>query len=84
MKQLQNSLAHQRLSLSRTSLDDSEYTTRFNRLDGLVAQLAFSIRKSWRSIPSWLVNSVNKDAVMTGKQEMTAAGIALISNCLVS
>ncbi|KAI7343295.1 hypothetical protein KC336_g23065, partial [Hortaea werneckii] len=35
VKQLQNSLAHQRLSQSRTSLDDSEYTTRFNRLDGL-------------------------------------------------
>lgn len=84
VKQLQNSLAHQRLSLSRTSLDDSEYTTRFNRLDGLVAQLAFSIRKSWRSIPSWLVSSVNKDAVMTGKQEMTAAGRAFISNWLVA
>ena len=40
MKTLQNSLAHQRLSQSRTSLDDSEYSTRFNRLDGLVAQLA--------------------------------------------
>ena len=83
VKQLQNSLAHQRLSQSRTSLDDSEYTTRFNRLDGLVAQLAFSIRKSWRSIPSWLVGSVNKDAVATGKQEMTAAGRAFISCWLV-
>lgn len=83
VKQLQNSLAHQRLSQSRTSLDDSEYTTRFNRLDGLVAQLSFSIRKSWRSIPTWLVNSVNKDAVVTGKQEMTAAGRAFISCWLV-
>ena len=83
VKTLQNSLAHQRLSQSRTSLDDSEYTTRFNRLDGLVAQLAFSIRKSWRSIPSWLVSSVNKDAVATGKQEMTAAGRAFISCWLV-
>ncbi|KAF7195340.1 hypothetical protein HII31_03232 [Pseudocercospora fuligena] len=83
VKQLQNSLAHQRLSQSRTSLDDSEYTTRFNRLDGLIAQLAFSIRKSWKSIPPWLVNSVNKDAVATGKQEMTAAGRAFISSWLV-
>lgn len=83
VKQLQNSLAHQRLSQSRTSLDDSEYTTRFNRLDGLIAQLAFSIRKSWRSMPSWLVQSVNKDAVATGKQEMTAAGRAFISCWLV-
>ncbi|WPA99686.1 uncharacterized protein RHO25_004304 [Cercospora beticola] len=84
VKQLQNSLAHQRLAQSRTSLDDSEYTTRFNRLDGLVAQLAFSIRKSWKSIPQWLVASMNKDAVATGKQEMTAAGRAFISNWLVS
>ena len=83
VKQLQNSLAHQRLSQSRTSLDDSEYTTRFNRLDGLVAQLAFSIRKSWRSIPHWLDKAVNKDAVATGKQEMTAVGRALISQWLV-
>lgn len=83
VKQLQNSLAHQRLSQSRTSLDDSEYTTRFNRLDGLVAQLAFSIRKSWRSTPHWLDKSVNKDAVATGKQEMTAVGRALISMWLV-
>lgn len=83
VKQLQNSLAHQRLSQSRTSLDDSEYTTRFNRLDGLIAQLAFSIRKNWKSIPSWLVSSVNKDAVATGKQEMTAAGRAFISCWLV-
>ena len=37
MHQLQNTLAHQRLSLSRTSWDDSEYSTRFNRLDGLIA-----------------------------------------------
>lgn len=83
VKQLQNSLAHQRLSLSRTSLDDSEYTTRFNRLDGLIAQLAFSIRKSWRSLPEWLHKSVNKDAVATGKQEMTAAGRTFISRWLV-
>ncbi|WPH03468.1 Hypothetical protein R9X50_00634800 [Acrodontium crateriforme] len=83
VKQLQNSLAHQRLSQSRTSLDDSEYATRFNRLDGLIAQLAFSIRKSWRTIPPWLINSVNKDAVATGKQEMTAAGRAFISFWLV-
>jgi len=83
VKQLQNSLAHQRLAQSRTSLDDSEYSTRFNRLDGLIAQLAFSIRKSWKSVPSWLGNSVNKDATQTGKQEMTAAGRAFISCWLV-
>lgn len=71
------------MAQSRTSLDDSEYTTRFNRLDGLIAQLAFSIRKSWRSLPSWLAGSVNKDAVVTGKQEMTAAGRAFISCWLV-
>ena len=83
VKQLQNSLAHQRIAQSRTSLDDSEYSTRFNRLDGLIAQLAFSVRKSWKTVPSWLAGSVNKDAIQTGKQEMTAAGRAFISCWLV-
>ncbi|PSN74192.1 hypothetical protein BS50DRAFT_567066 [Corynespora cassiicola Philippines] len=81
--QLQNSLANQRLSLSRTSWDDSEYATRFNRLDGLIAQLSFSIRKDWKSIPPWLQPVVNKNAVETGKQEMTAVGRAFISWWLV-
>lgn len=79
IKQLQNILAHQRIAQSRTTLDDSEYTTRLNRLDGLIAQLAFSIRKSWKTVPQWLASSINKDAIVTGKQEMTAAGRALIS-----
>lgn len=48
-----------------------------------MAQLSFSIRKSWRSIPPWLNTSVNKDAVATGKQEMTAIGRAFISWWLV-
>lgn len=64
-------------------MDDSEYTTRLNRLDGLIAQLAFSIRKSWKAVPLWLAGSVNKDAIQTGKQEMTAAGRAFISCWLV-
>lgn len=81
--QLQNTLANQRLSLSRTSWDDSEYATRFSRLDGLIAQLSFSIRKDWRSIPPWLQVAVNKTAVETGKQEMTAVGRAFISHWLV-
>ena len=81
--QLQNTLAHQRLSQSRTSLDDSEYATRFNRLDGLIAQMSFAIRKDWHSIPQWLQPVVNKTAVETGKQEMTAVGRAFISRWLV-
>jgi hypothetical protein len=81
--QLQNTLANQRLSLSRTSWDDSEYSTRFNRLDGLIAQLSFAIRKDWKSIPSWLQVVVNKNAVETGKQEMTAVGRAFISHWIV-
>ncbi|KAL2356907.1 hypothetical protein BJ546DRAFT_1112428 [Cryomyces antarcticus] len=83
VKQLQNTLAHQRLSQSKTSLDDSEYTTRFSRLDGLIAQLAFSIRKSWKNVPPWMQSVVNRDAVLTGKQEMTAVGRAFISAWLV-
>jgi hypothetical protein len=81
--QLQNTLANQRLSLSRTSWDDSEYGTRFNRLDGLIAQLSFSIRKEWKTIPKFLHPVVNKTAVETGKQEMTAVGRAFISHWLV-
>ncbi|KAF2437790.1 hypothetical protein P171DRAFT_491658 [Karstenula rhodostoma CBS 690.94] len=81
--QLQNTLANQRLSLSRTSWDDSEYSTRFNRLDGLIAQLSFAIRKDWKAIPPWLQPVVNKTAVETGKQEMTAVGRAFISQWLV-
>ncbi|KAH6644704.1 hypothetical protein C7974DRAFT_326402 [Boeremia exigua] len=81
--QLQNTLANQRLSLSRTSWDDSEYSTRFNRLDGLIAQLSFSIRKDWKSIPPWLHPVVNKNAVEIGKQEMTAVGRAFMSHWLV-
>jgi hypothetical protein len=80
---LQNTLAHQRLSQSRTSLDDSEYTARFNRLDGLISQLSFSIRKSWKGIPDFLARAVNKDALATGKQEMTAVGRAFISYWIV-
>ena len=81
--QLQNTLAHQRLSLSRTSWDDSEYATRFNRLDGLIAQMSFAIRKDWKAIPPWMQTVVNKNAVETGKQEMTAVGRAYISSWLV-
>lgn len=83
MHHLQNTLANQRLSLSRTSWDDSEYSTRFNRLDGLIAQLSFAIRKDWKAIPAWLQPVVNKNAVETGKQEMTAVGRAFISCWLV-
>ncbi|KIW04789.1 hypothetical protein, variant [Verruconis gallopava] len=81
---LQNTLAHQRLAASRTSLDDSEYAARFSRLDGLITQLSFSIRKSWKTIPEFLQRTVNKDALTTGKQEMTAVGKAYMSHWLVS
>lgn len=80
---LQNTLAHQRLSQSRTLLDDSEYTARFSRLDGLISNLAFVIRKSWKTIPAFLQPVVNKDATSVGKQEMTAVGRAFISRWLV-
>lgn len=84
MHHLQNTLANQRLSQSRTSLDDSEYTARFSRLDGLISQLAFAIRKNWKKIPDFLERGVNKEAMATGKQEMTAVGRAFISYWLVS
>ena len=83
MQKLQNTIASLQMSLYRTSLDDNEYAARFSRLDGLIAQLAFSIRKSWKSIPNWMLTVVNKDATSTGKQEMTAVGRAFISSWLV-
>lgn len=64
-------------------MDDGEYIARLTRLDGLIAQLAFGFRKDWKAIPSWLQTSVNKEALTTGKQEMTAVGRAFISQWLV-
>ncbi len=83
VEQLQNTLANQRLSQSRTSLDDSEYMTRFQRLDGATTNLAFNIRKDWRTVPAWLSQSVNQDAMNIGKQEMTAVGRACITKFIV-
>lgn len=83
VEQLQNTLANQRLSQSRTSLDDSEYMTRFQRLDGATTNLAFNIRKDWKTVPSWLSQHVNQDAMKIGKQEMTAVGRACIAKFLV-
>ncbi|KAE8451947.1 hypothetical protein EG329_002111 [Mollisiaceae sp. DMI_Dod_QoI] len=83
VESLQNTLANQRLSQSRTSLDDSEYMTRFQRLDGAITNLAFNIRKDWRSVPNWLSQYVNQDAIKIGKQEMTAVGRACITKFLV-
>jgi hypothetical protein len=83
VEQLQNAVANQRLSQSRTSLDDSEYATRFNRLNGAINNLSFNIRKDWVTLPSWLVPYVTPDALKTGKQEMTAVGRAIITRWLV-
>ena len=83
VEQLQNTLANQRLSQSRTSLDDSEYMTRFQRLDGATTNLAFNIRKDWRTVPAWLSQYVNQDAIKIGKQEMTAVGRACITKFLM-
>lgn len=71
------------MAVSRTVLDDNEYTARFVRLDGAIKQLAFSIRKDWRSVPEWLHPYVNQDAVNAGSKEMTAVGRAVISRWVV-
>jgi hypothetical protein len=83
VEQLQNAIANQRMSQSRTSLDDNEYTTRFNRLNGAINNLSFNIRKDWQSLPQWLVPFVSADALKTGKQEMTAVGRAVITRWIV-
>ena len=83
VEQLQNAVANQRMSQSRTAWDDNEYSTRFNRLNGAINNLAFNIRKDWHSLPPWLESFVSADALKTGKQEMTAVGRAVISRWLV-
>ncbi|KAJ5503847.1 hypothetical protein N7463_006721 [Penicillium fimorum] len=83
VQHLQNTVAHQRMAVSRTVLDDNEYTGRFQRLDGAIKDLAFSVRKDWRSIPSWLNGMVTDDALAVGTKEMTAVGRAVISRWLV-
>ncbi|OAA36951.1 S-adenosylmethionine-dependent methyltransferase-like protein [Beauveria brongniartii RCEF 3172] len=84
VEQLQNAVANQRLSQSRTALDDSEYATRFSRLNGAIQNLSFNIRKEWHIIPPWLDKFVSPDALKTGKQEMTAVGRAVISRWLAT
>ncbi|GKT43963.1 uncharacterized protein ColSpa_04144 [Colletotrichum spaethianum] len=83
IEQLQNAIANQRISQSRTALDDSEYITRFNRLNGAINNLSFNIRKDWRTVPQWLDMFVSIDALKTGKQEMTAVGRAVITRWIV-
>ncbi|KAL3593858.1 hypothetical protein FPOAC2_08159 [Fusarium poae] len=80
---LQNAVANQRMSQSRTALDDSEYSTRFNRLNGAINNLSFNIRKDWRCVPQWLDKYVSAEALKTGKAEMTAVGRAVISRWLM-
>ena len=83
VEQLQNVIANQRLSQSRTSLDDNEYTTRFNRLDGAISNLSFNVRKDWKSVPAWLQPVVTDDVCSKGTKEMTIAGRAFISRWIV-
>ena len=83
VQHLQNTVAHQRMAVSRTVLDDNEYTNRFQRLDGAIKDLAFSVRKDWRSIPPWLQGVATEDAISQGTKEMMALGRAVISRWLV-
>ena len=80
--QLQNTVANQRLSLSKTSLDDAQYVSRFERMSGAINNLAFNIRKEWKNVPPWLRPVCNKDACDVGTKEMTAIGRACITRWL--
>lgn len=82
VQHLQNTVAHQRMAVSRTVLDDNEYANRFGRLDGAIKDLAFSIRNDWKSLPPWLIGYANDNAHTTGGKEMTAIGRAFISRWL--
>ncbi|EXJ87273.1 hypothetical protein A1O3_04232 [Capronia epimyces CBS 606.96] len=80
--QLQNTVANQRLSMSKTSLDDAQYTARFERLSQAINNLSFNIRKNWRAVPPWLRHVCNQDAHTVGTKEMTAVGRACITRWL--
>lgn len=80
--QLQNTVANQRLSMSKTSLDDGQYTARFERLSQAINNLSFNIRKNWRAVPPWLRHVCNQDAHAIGTKEMTAIGRACITRWL--
>ena len=77
--QLQNTVANQRMSMSKTSLDDAQYAARFERLNGAIRDLAFSVRKDWIQVPNWLSPVCNSDAHKVGQKEMTAVGRAYLS-----
>ncbi|KAF8473560.1 hypothetical protein BDZ91DRAFT_714940 [Kalaharituber pfeilii] len=83
IERLQNTLAHQRLAQSRTSLDDSEYASRFERLDGAIKNVAFEIRQCWKTIPPWLQPVTSHGAEIKGGREMTVVGRASISRWVV-
>jgi hypothetical protein len=83
VEQLQNAVANQRMSQSRTAWDDNEYSNRFGRLNGAINNLSFNIRKDWRSLPAWIEKYISPDGLKTGKQEMTAVGRAVITKWVV-
>lgn len=83
IERLQNTMANQRMSQSRTTLDDNQYASRFERLDGAIKNLAFEIRQSWKVIPGWLQPVVNPGAEVKGGREMTVVGRAAMSRWVV-
>ncbi|KAI9932654.1 hypothetical protein MW887_008903 [Aspergillus wentii] len=83
VQHLQNTVAHQRMAVSRTVLDDNEYANRFNRVDGAIKDLAFSVRKDWKCLPPWMAGYVNEDAHTVGTKEMLAIGRAVMSRWVV-
>lgn len=80
--QLQNTVATQRLSMSKTSLDDAQYAQRFERLSGAINNLAFNIRKDWKKVPPWLQPVCNIEAHSVGTKEMTGVGRTCITRWL--
>jgi hypothetical protein len=80
--QLQNTVATQRLSMSKTSLDDAQYAQRFERLSGAINNLAFNIRKDWKKVPPWLQPVCNIEAHAIGTKEMTGVGRTCITRWL--
>lgn len=80
IERLQNAIAQHRLNTYRSSLDDNEYQSRFDRLNGAIKNVSYEIRQSWTSLPPWLQPHI---PLSSNGREMTAVGRAAISRWVV-
>ncbi|GAP93384.2 putative nb-arc and ankyrin domain protein [Rosellinia necatrix] len=81
---LQNLVSNENIWKSCVAPNDNEQYSRFDLLDIAITNLAFNIRRSWRSVPTWIEGYITDDAMKTGKREMVAVGRAIITQWVVT